>query len=101
MVFQRSQKLWLSCVLLLVFMQYSSVVHGVEHHLFDEPLVAANSQCDVVHLQQHFDDAVSGVAGYGCLLAGRAVSAIDQVSAPLSFQIIGNHVRGPPLISLN
>lgn len=41
-------------ITLLLFMQYAVAAHTAEHHLFDDPLTAANSQCDDVHLQQPF-----------------------------------------------
>lgn len=101
MTLQRPRKLLFPRILLLllVFMQYASVVHGAEHHLFDDP--AASSLCDAVHLQQQLGEPAALNAASGLHLPGPPVQTPYAVSITLCLQATDNHTRGPPLASLN
>lgn len=86
-------------ITLLVFMQYAVTVHGAEHHLFDDPLTAASSQCDDVHLQQPFGQLPDTAFDHAPAPAtGPFATPVTLIAARTA--VAGFHSRAPPRFPL-
>lgn len=83
-------------LVLLLFMQYATLAHSTEHHLFSDP-----DHCAECTLQQQF-----GQTGIVVIHQSALPAVVDQVSgATVSCPVVtlnpAFHSRAPPLASLN
>lgn len=84
-------------IAMLLFMQYAVAVHAAEHHLFDDPLSVASSQCDDVHLQQSFGQLPDAVFDHAPVPAAGLLATLVTLTAARAVTT-GFHSRAPPLL---